>query len=174
MKRLYVLSLFAVFAVGCTTPYQKTGISGGFSETQLSENVFRVSFVGNGYTRGERAEDFALLRSAELTLENGFSYFALADSRASTSTSAITTPATSYTTGNAYVSGNQVYGSATTRTYGGGTTYISKPSSINTVVMFKEKPVSAGMIFDAKFVYDSIRKKYPSEFENKKVEPSAN
>ena len=152
----------------CATPYQKVGFGGGFSETQLSENVFRVSFVGNGYSRGERAEDFALLRCAELALEIGFSHFALADSKSATSTSTYTTPTTSYTTGNAYVSGSAVYGNASTNTYGGQTMFISKPSATNTVVMFKGKPDIQGIAFDARFIYDSIRKKYPKEFEGGK------
>jgi hypothetical protein len=59
----------------CATAYQRDGFTGGFSETQLDENVWRVTFEGNGYTREQRAEDFALLRSAELTLEKGFYAF---------------------------------------------------------------------------------------------------
>src|SRR5437764_1386447 len=52
--------------VACATPYQRHGFTGGFSESQLDENVFRVNFRGNGYTSPERAADFTLLRSAEL------------------------------------------------------------------------------------------------------------
>ena len=54
--------------VACATAYQPQSFSGGFSETQLDKNVFRVSFKGNGYTNAERAEEMALLRSAELAL----------------------------------------------------------------------------------------------------------
>lgn len=160
--------LLSLLVVACATPYQKSGLSGGFSETQLAENVFRVSFRGNGYSRGERAEDFALLRSAELTLEHGYTHFALAASGSSSETSTYTTPTTSYTTGSAYSSGGNAYGSATTNTYGGQTVFISKPSATNTVVMFKSKPDVQGIAFDARFVYDSLRKKYSSEFDSTK------
>ena len=47
-------------------------MSGGFTESQLDTNVFRVTFKGNGYTSPDRAEDMALLRSAELALQHGF------------------------------------------------------------------------------------------------------
>ena len=47
----------------CATTYQSEGLTGGFSETQLDENIFRVTFYGNGYTGKERVTDFALLRS---------------------------------------------------------------------------------------------------------------
>jgi hypothetical protein len=163
MKHCITL-LLSFLVLACATPYQKSGLSGGFSETQLAENVFRVSFRGNGYSRGERAEDFALLRSAELTLESGYTHFGLVASGSSSETSTYTTPTTSYTTGSAYSSGRNVYGSATTNTYGGQTVFISKPSATNTVVMFRSKPDLQGMVFDAKFVYESLRKKYSSEF----------
>ena len=43
----------------------------GFSETQLDTNVYTVRFSGNGYTSPSKAADFALLRSAEITLMRG-------------------------------------------------------------------------------------------------------
>ena len=65
MRLLSVLAIALVLSA-CATTYQSESFSGGFSETQLDKNVFRVSFQGNGYTRAERAEEMALLRSAEL------------------------------------------------------------------------------------------------------------
>ena len=66
--RIFSLIPLAAALLGCATAYQPQGLSGGFTETQLAPDVWRVSFSGNGYTKGERAEDFAMLRSAELTL----------------------------------------------------------------------------------------------------------
>jgi hypothetical protein len=111
---------------------------GGFSETQLDENVFRVSFRGNEYTRPERAADFSLLRAAELARNNGYSYFVIVDSQSYARHSTYTTPTTSTTTaqintvGTGNISGNNVnfsansIGTATTHTYGGQTFIISK------------------------------------------------
>ena len=62
---------------GCATTYQSDGATGGYSETQLDENVFVVHFSGNGFTKKARAADFALLRSSELTLEHGYKYFVI-------------------------------------------------------------------------------------------------
>ena len=78
--KIVVASVALLALAGCSTPYQRTGFTGGFSETRLQENAFSVSFRGNGYTSRERSTDFALLRCAELTLENGFKFFAVADS----------------------------------------------------------------------------------------------
>lgn len=133
---------------------------GGYSETQLSENIFQVYFRGNGYTSQERASDFNLLRSAEVTLENGYRYFIIVESDKSSSLSTYTTPKTSYTTGNISISGNNATGTATTYTYGGQTFLVSKPRALNTILCFKEKPEASVIIFDAEFVNKSIRQKY--------------
>lgn len=159
MRIIYSLCLVAILS-GCATAYQREGFSGGFSETQLGENVWRVSFEGNGYTKVQKAEDFALLRSAELTLEKGYTHFGLVDSRSSRGKGAFTTPTTSYTTGSAYGAGNYAYGHATTQTYGGQTFFVSWPFITNTIVMFKGKPDVQGMVYDAKFICQSLGQKY--------------
>ncbi len=153
MTRLIAAVLMLTFA-GCATPYQRVAFAGGFSETQLAENVFKVSFRGNGYTGREQASDFALLRAAEVTIENGFRYFAVVDEQSYASHSTYTTPTTTYGSATAY--GNTAYGSATT--YGGQTYLISKPSSNNMIVCFKDKP--EGFVFEAAFVARSLRQKY--------------
>jgi len=100
-----VLSLMA----GCATPYQAKGAAGGFSETQLAMDVYRIHFGGNAYTSPEQVQDFALLRAADLTLEHNFKYFAIMDETASNEVSAFTTPGTANTTGSGYVYGNTGY-----------------------------------------------------------------
>jgi hypothetical protein len=147
----------ALLLAGCATGYHATGFSGGFSEDQLGENVFQVSFRGNGHTSSERAADLALLRSAEVSAEHGFPFFAIVDGVSDTRTSGYTTPTT--TTGSATVIGNTVSGSSTTT---GGQTYtIRKPSTKNTIVCYKDKPNSVA--FEATYVIASIRQKYGIE-----------
>ena len=153
MKRV-LLAVIVAALTGCATPYQKRSFSGGYSETQLAENVFKVSFNGNGYTGKERAADMALLRSAEITLQNGFRYFAVVDERSSSSYGTYTTPTTTTATVNSY--GNSAYGTATTT--GGQTLLIAKPSSTNLIMCFNEKP--DGFVFDAQFVAKSLREKF--------------
>ena len=153
MKRAICALLFVAIS-GCATPYQRAGGMGGYSETQLAENVFKVSFDGNGFIGPDRVTDYALLRSAEVALENGFKYFAIVDGKSYSIQSTFTTPATT----NAYVSGNgnSVYGTATT--YGGQTFLVSKPQISNLIVCFRDKP--EGFVFEAEFVARSIRQKY--------------
>jgi hypothetical protein len=160
MKTSVVLIIAAFLLASCATDYQKQGFSGGFSETRLSENIFRVSFGGNVFTSRERASDFNLLRSAEIALKSGFSYFVIVNSEVYSKTITYTTPTTSHTTGSAYVYGNYVHGSATTRTTGGRTYYFSKPGTTNTIVCFKDKPEIGGLVYDAYYLFKSIKGKY--------------
>ena len=159
MKQIIIISLVLLLVQGCATSYQKDGFTGGYSETQLDENVFKVSFRGNGYTRIDRVADFILLRSSELAIDNGFNYFVVINSNNYTSTSTHTTPTTTNTTANAYGMGNYAYGNATSTTTGGQTYVVSKPSSSNTIVCFKEKP-AADFSYNAKFIYKSLSEKY--------------
>src|SRR5712692_7205947 len=116
-----LIALGALSLLACATPYQPRGGMGGFSETQLDENVFQVRFNGNAYTSGERASDFTLLRSAEVARLHGYSYFVIVQSKGGYSYSAYTTPTQTQTTASATTYGNTTYGSATSTTTGGQT-----------------------------------------------------
>ncbi len=161
LKNLHfpIFLLATVLISGCATGYQAQGFKGGFSETQLDHNVFVVSFKGNGFTSLEKASDFSLLRSAELALQNGYKYFAIIDRQSYNNNSTYTTPTTSNTTANAYVYGNNVYGNATTTTYGGQTFNISKPNVSNTIFCFKEKPEGV-FVYNAQFLFNSLTSKH--------------
>lgn len=159
MKITPAFFLLALFFCGCATPYQQSGLIGGFSETQLDDNAWTVTFKGNGYTSRERATDFNLLRCAELCIENGYKYFVIVDGKEYSKQGSYTTPTSSYTTGSAYAYGNNVYGSATTQNYGGHTYNISKPTTSNTILCFKDKPAINAMVYNAEFIRKSIREK---------------
>ena len=152
MKNLIPIIVVMLFIQGCPTPYQKKSTRSGYSETQLDENVFNVSFSGNSYTDREEVVDFTLLRSAELTLENGFQYFAIIDKDNDTTYRTIPQSSTYYTRSPAY------YGTTIT-SIGGDTRIISKPSALNTIVCFEEKP-EFPFTYNAKFIYKSVREKY--------------
>src|SRR6266446_847886 len=77
----------ALVLLGCATPYQRNqlrgGVAGGFSETKLAPDYYRVTFRGNGLTQPERASDFALLHAADIALENGYPFFEITNAESS-------------------------------------------------------------------------------------------
>jgi hypothetical protein len=158
------ISIAALIASGCATGYHAKSLSGGFTETQLDQNVFQVSFHGNGYTSRERAADFTLLRSAEIARMHGFGYFIIVERADRTGYGTYTTPTESYSSGSATTYGNTTYGSATTTTYGGHTYLIQKPGLANTIVCFKDRPDDVqGLVYNADFIYRSLTQKYGIE-----------
>jgi hypothetical protein len=79
-KSIRALTLISVIALnGCATPYQPMGSKkmGGFSESIQPTGEYVVSFLGNNATPTKFLVDYALLRSAELTLANSKKYFAV-------------------------------------------------------------------------------------------------
>lgn len=176
MRRSIIVCLI-ILITGCASPYKPHGLGGGYSETQLNDNVFRVSFRGNGYTSQERASDYSLLRAAELAKKNGFSYFIVVDNKSYVNQSTFTTPTNITTTsnvntmGNANIYGNNInynatgHGTATTHVSGGDTYVITRPTSTNTIVCFKEKPDINGLIYNADFIIKSLSNQYGVKIE---------
>lgn len=70
-------------ACATATPYQPNvrgqAVSGGFSETRIEADRFRVSFAGNSLTSRETVERYLLYRAAELTLAQGGAWFSVVE-----------------------------------------------------------------------------------------------
>lgn len=91
MKRksavLAAVATLAVVLTACSTatPYQPNirgnAVSGGYSEVRVEPNRFRVTFAGNSLTSRETVEGSLLYRAAELTLAQGYDWFAIVDRR---------------------------------------------------------------------------------------------
>ena len=88
MKRLLIAAA-AVAALGglaaceTATPYQPlnpaSASSGGYSETKLEQDRWRVTFAGNSMTSRETVETYLLYRAAELTVTQGYDWFETVD-----------------------------------------------------------------------------------------------
>lgn len=159
MKTIAALPI-ALLLAACASTYKPNGLAGGFSETQLDTNVFRVSFHGNGYTHRDRAEELALLRSADVTLKSGFTHFIIVAESDGTRGAVMTMPTQSYTTANATAYGNTAYGTAHTTTTGGQSFNFTFPNLTNTIVCFHGKPDVQGLVYDAEFLCKSLGAKY--------------
>ena len=162
---LFVLISFAI--IGCATSYQPMGATGGYEDTQLDENVFEVTFKGNGFASSQRVSDFAMLRSAELTIQNGYKYFIPISENKSSTQHTYVTPQTSTTnsdiSGSANTYGNTTYGNAygtsNTTTYGGQQIKFNKAKVNMRIICLKNKP-SDVFSYNARFIIKSIKNKY--------------
>lgn len=80
LKSTLVVALSALSLAACATspPYQPAGAGsyGGYSEQRLESDRYRVTFAGNSVTSREQVEMSLLLRAAELTVQDGYDWFA--------------------------------------------------------------------------------------------------
>ena len=131
MKAIFSVLVVASLLASCATGYgQKSLFSGGFENTQLGPDIFRVSFSGNDSTSMARTKDFALLRSAELALENGYPYFIVVDEKE-------------------WVEEIQVNDRKG-----------NEPRASMTIQLLKTKGGARGVVYDAQFLVDSLKAKY--------------
>lgn len=150
MKKILLVScvILSITLTSCATPYQATGFSGGYSQTKLGPNIYRVDFHGNGFTSTERASDFLMLRCAQLTLDAHYQFFAfLSDKNEGGDSSTVGYSTTTYSNGYAntfYVPPVSVY----------------KPGEAVMIEMFHTPPKNVPYALNAEDVFSSITKKY--------------
>jgi hypothetical protein len=78
------------------TPYQplaqNNAAGGGFTDQKLDDTHFRVTFQGNSMTSRQRVETYLLYRAAELTVQQGYDWFAMVSTDTTNHQSAYLTP----------------------------------------------------------------------------------
>ncbi len=155
-----LVALLSLFIAGCATTYGPVGFGGGFSDTVLQSDVFRVSFRGNGFTSEERVADFALLRAADLAIYKEYPYFIVVDEKGSSSTGYINTPVYANTQGTYSSYGNTGYYQGKNSYSGGHSVPVNKHSASLTIKCFMEKPDFPGIAYNARELSANIRSKY--------------
>ena len=157
MMKITFLAVGLLILSGCTgqPAYTKNQFTSSLNETQLSPNAWKVAFRGGGTWTMDNAENHALLRCADITLQNGFKFFLIDSSSLRTKETSVSMPSTSTTT----FIGDTAY------TSGGETTNIpiSKPRVTHIISMFTEKPDAQELIYDAQFLCDSLAKKLEAQ-----------
>ena len=163
MKKYFFIigSVLIVYLLlsGCT-PYKSVSAFGGYSETRIDTNIFRVYFKGNGYTSEERATDFCLLRCAILCKESGYKYFVIINNDIKMRESLYTSPdrySSNYTISNL---GNVSTVNGNTYRYGGNTYVIRKPSISNTILCVNKKENIDEFVYNSDFIIKSLKSKY--------------
>ncbi|MDB5968540.1 MAG: hypothetical protein JWQ90_990 [Hydrocarboniphaga sp.] len=74
-------ALVAALLAACATatPYQPAKDGQGYSEQRLETNRYRISYTGNSATPRDTVENYLMYRAAEVTLNNGYDWFVIAD-----------------------------------------------------------------------------------------------
>lgn len=77
MRNILMLMCALGLMAACATPYKqaKKESANGYFDAKLQTDMYEVLFNGNENTSARRANDFALLRAAEVCLENGYQSF---------------------------------------------------------------------------------------------------
>jgi len=151
MGGLVVLSVLAGCGGG-PTPYQPAAGAYGYSEQQIEDNRYRVTFAGNDLTAPDTVQNYLLYRSAEITLDRGYDYFTMVDRNLDRSTTYWGTgPATFLGTGYGRHSGGVIgFGTSTVRPIDSYTAYAD-------IVLFKgEKPANEVNAYDARDVLSRL------------------
>ena len=126
----------------CAQPPRPQDYAERLSSTWLAADQFTVAYRGNASSRDDEIADLALLRSAEIALQNGFPYFIIVDADAASGANA--------------AGGTDAMPSFTV--HAGKRYRLASPGASNTVVGFREKPL--GFAYVALFVKASLRAKY--------------
>jgi len=150
MKRLILFSLLlSLSACATVTPYQPADAKGfGYAEQRLESNRYRISFQGSGATPAASVENFALLRAAEMTLFNGYDWFAVASRRTGATADAPRDPSVSVGIGTGSYGRSGGFSVGLGQTVSGGG---AAQESVIEVLMFKgERPADRQDAFDAR------------------------
>jgi hypothetical protein len=134
----------------CQTPYQEPGLTGGVTASPITNDTYRISARGNGYTAANTIQDYVLLKAAETTLAKGGTHFVVVTSADATRQQIGQTPGMMQT---------NIIGKTAYTTYTPGITYdIVKPGQ-DTIIQILTIPngVTPPMgAFPAQQVFDNI------------------
>lgn len=162
MKRVMLITATCTLMLtGCATPYQKGGRF-GYRDSQLQENVFSVSFQGNGKCEPQDVQDYTLLRCAELCIQNGYKYFALNSTGAGAKRGVYNTGGSATTYGTMNTIGPTTYGNFNTYGSPGFAMPIHHPNYSAIVTCYREKPEQE--VFDAEYLGRSVAEKHGYTF----------
>ncbi len=142
--RVFGLSLLACVVVGCSTGRSYHAFDSywslGYNDTRMGDDVWSVSYRGYEISQGE-ANDYALLRAAEVTAAAGYRYFSVFNEQNSTSTTAVGSFNAYQGTGSGFMSST------------------SYPEVRLSIKAYKTKP-AGGAILDNQYLAPAIRQKY--------------
>ena len=138
----YIIPLLILLSA-CSTPYKPSQGGTGYTDTQVNTDSFIVGFKGGAPLR---TKELALLRSAQVALANGYSYF-------------VVTQVDDLSTVHTYSINSQLPTAYSVSSYhlyhhGGEFLTVKKPHFVYTIVCYKDRPETPS--YDARMVIDNI------------------
>ena len=122
---------------GCAlgpTGYHPLCWNGGYENVIVQSGIYRVGFYGNGSTHKSQAKDFALMRAAELTLNEGLPYFETIEQESAVQTSM--------------------------SNLGENLVTLHRPNCSLMIRCLENKSEGRGFVYDAAQVYENLRLQY--------------
>ena len=169
MKKCILIVLVVInisIFCSCTTTYQRSSFTGGYSDMQLSIDQYQVSFSGNAYIGANDAYLFFLTRCAEIAKNKGYKYFYITSLQNTSGTYSYTTPGQINTQSYSNFSGNyrstgygsgRIIGTVNTTSYSTYTPPITynynKPSFTGTILLVNNAIDQKVYPFDAQILY---------------------
>lgn len=129
----------------------------GYTDTQLNESVYRISYAGYSIPQTE-CDDFAIMRASEIAKEKSHKYFRILNEKQSSHSESFYIPGSTYTSGTVSGYGNLSQMNATSHSTGFGITG-SYPVSTITIEMLTEKG-DLFDILDAEIIWSSLAQKH--------------
>ncbi len=151
----------AALAAACAsapTPYAPaTGASSyGYSEQKIEADRYAIRFNGNRATAANAAQDYALLRAAEITLRDGYEWFAVVDRAAPDQSTRSSNPNVSVGVGGTSGSfGSGVSTGVGISFGGGGARTVREPAALEVKMGSGPRPDQAN-VYDAQSVVDTL------------------
>jgi len=160
-SRLYLTVLCILFISGCHigSSYHEADNMWhlGYSDVQLNENVYRVSYAGYQIPQNE-CDEFALMRASEIAKDKGYRYFRILNEQQSASSQAFYMPGSTQTSGTISRYGNFAQMNATSYASGFMAT-VNYPVSTLMIELLRNRP-EASDVLDAEIVWKSLANKH--------------
>ncbi len=155
-----LLIIFAILS-SCYIPYKKYNNwdGTGYQETFYAPDVVSVSYTGGSNTTFETVSDFAMLRAAELALQNNYKYFVVNSTKDLTKQKVSTSAGSSTTVEKTTQKGKTEVKTSETQYNPPSTSVSELPKILLEVQFFNTKPANA-TVYESSFINNSIKSKY--------------
>lgn len=170
MKRLIAIAALALLGACSFSTYAPRFGGVGYSDSRMTADTFQVRFDGHDQETTLRTGEQALLRSAEVTLANGFSHFVVLTEKSDMDVSSYEVPASSTTETTTRAEGKETKTVSTTTYVPAKTVERRFPQTVMTIRVFNGEPAkyNGGTLFDARQLWLDLGAKYKVKREPKR------